>query len=220
MAAPLPRAQADADDRRLALSLVSVSRETEARLAAIVAELRRWQSAKNLVGAATLDRVWTRHVADSAQLFALAPGERWLDLGSGGGFPGLVIGALMAERGRGEIHLIEANGRKCAFLRSVAALTAIPAIVHQGRIEKLVHGFAGIDVVSARALAPLGQLFAWCDVLLRKGAIAIFPKGQDLDAELTVASKSWRIEADAVPSKTDSKARILVVRRLTRRVDP
>jgi 16S rRNA (guanine527-N7)-methyltransferase len=215
------------DDRRHALAMIPVSRETEATLDRIVAELRRWQNVHNLVGARTLEHVWTRHIADSAQLFALACAQagrghiRWLDLGSGGGFPGLVVAALMAERGTGEVHLLESNGRKCAFLKSVIRLTAIPGKVHEGRIEDLIAGFTGnIDVVSARALAPLPQLLDWSKDLLRTGALGIFPKGQDVEAELTSASKSWRMEMDMVPSRTDANGRILIVRRLNQRFDP
>ncbi len=108
------------DDRARALSLISVSRETEAAFETYVALLNRWQVAKNLVGGATLDTVWTRHIADSAQLFALAPNaRRWVDIGSGAGFPGLVI-AIMGREHELEVHLVESNGRKCAFLREVA----------------------------------------------------------------------------------------------------
>jgi 16S rRNA (guanine527-N7)-methyltransferase len=197
---------------REALEALAVSRETAERLRSYVAELARWQSVKNLVGPGTLNQVWTRHIADSAQLIRLAPeARRWLDLGSGAGFPGLVIAILLGEAG--EVHLVESNSRKCAFLRAAIRTTGANAIVHENRIEDVVGAFAGkADVVTARALAPLVRLLPMVKDLLRTGALGIFPKGQDLEAELTEATKSWRIDAEVVPSVTDRKAGILIVR--------
>jgi 16S rRNA (guanine527-N7)-methyltransferase len=199
-------------DANEVLRSLGVSRETGDRLRAYVAELERWQRVKNLVGPTTLDQVWTRHIADSAQLLRLAPtARRWLDLGSGAGFPGLVIAILLGDSG--DVHLVESNGRKCAFLRAAIRATGAKAIVHESRIEAIVADFAGqIDVVTARALAPLIRLLPMVKDLLRTGAMGIFPKGQDLDAELTEATKSWRISAEVVPSVTDCDAGILIVR--------
>ncbi|MBN9448553.1 MAG: 16S rRNA (guanine(527)-N(7))-methyltransferase RsmG [Bosea sp.] len=211
----------DNSDRLRGLSLTPVSRETEERLAILVAELERWQRAKNLVSTATLDEVWTRHIADSLQLFDHAPeARRWLDLGSGGGFPGLVLGIRLAEVG-GHIDLVESNARKCAFLRHAARLTGAAVTVHAARIEDAMPQFLGkVDVVTARALASLPLLLDWCKELLRTGAIGVFPKGQHLDAELTEASKYWKIQASTFPSVTDSAARILVIRNAQKRTDP
>lgn len=210
----------DNSDRQRGLSLTPVSRETEERLAVLVAELERWQRAKNLVSTATLDEVWTRHIADSLQLFDHAPeARRWLDLGSGGGFPGLVLGIRLAEIG-GHIDLVESNARKCAFLRHAARLTGAAVTVHAARIEDAMPQFLGkVDVVTARALAPLPLLLDWCKELLRTGVIGVFPKGQHLDAELTDASKYWKIQASTFPSVTDSAARILVIRNAQKRTD-
>lgn len=212
----------DKDGRAAALRLTPVSRETEERLALLVAELGRWQVAKNLVSSTTLADVWTRHIADSLQLATLAPDARnWLDLGSGGGFPGLVIAIAMIERGGGHVDLVESNSRKCAFLRHAARVTGAPASVHQARIADVIGDFSGrMDVVSARALAPLPQLLDWCNELLRTGAIGLFPKGQHLDAELTEASKYWKIQASTVSSVTDEAARILMVRSAEKRTAP
>ena len=212
----------DKNDRQRALSLTPVSRETEERLALLVAELGRWQAAKNLVSSATLADVWTRHIADSLQIFGLAEGrERWLDLGSGGGFPGLVIGICLAEQGRGRIDLVESNARKCAFLRHAARVTGAPVKVHAARIEDVIGDFTGkVDVVTARALAPLPQLLVWCEELLRTGTLGLFPKGQHLDAELTDSARYWKIQATTVSSVTDDAARILMVRSAERRADP
>lgn len=193
----------------------SVSRETWDRLAVLVHELRRWQKVKNLVGPSTLNDVWSRHIADSLQLFSMAPdARRWIDLGSGAGFPGIVLGILLAERGEGHIDLVESNSRKCAFLRHAIRVTGARAAVHDERIEDVIPRLSteGIEVVTARALAPLADLVRMSKELLRNGAIAVFPKGQDWETELTQMPKSWKITMDTYPSKIESRGRILVVR--------
>ena len=212
--------KADNPDRQHAFRLTPVSRETEQRLAVLVTELARWQQAKNLISGATLDEVWTRHVADSLQLLDHASqARRWLDLGSGGGFPGLVLGIQLAELG-GHIDLVESNARKCAFLRHAARLTGASVTVHNARIEDVVDGFAGkVEAVTARALAPLPLLLDWCKELLRTGVTGVFPKGQHLEAELTAAAKYWKIQATTFPSLTDSAAAILVISGAEKRAD-
>jgi 16S rRNA (guanine527-N7)-methyltransferase len=209
-------------DREAGLALLSVSRETEQLLDQYVALLTRWQGIKNLVGPSTLASVWTRHIADSAQLVALAPDARtWLDLGSGAGFPGLVVAILLRERPGFHVHLVESNGRKCAFLREVARSLRLPVTVHDGRIEAVLPRLGGpVDVVSARALAPLRELIGLTESLLTTGTPGLFPKGQDVGDELTGASKYWRIQASTVASRTDPKARIVVVTQVSRAVDP
>jgi 16S rRNA (guanine527-N7)-methyltransferase len=191
-------------------SAVDVSRETREKLQLLERELRRWQAIKNLVGPATLDRIWDRHIVDSLQLLDLAPEARtWLDLGSGAGFPGLVLAIAGAERGL-RVHLVESNSRKCAFLRHVVRLAGAPATIHEARLEAVIPGFVGqADVVSARALAALPLLLEWTEPLLKAGAIGIFPKGRDAEIELTEARKRWTFAADILPSQTDSEARIL-----------
>ena len=191
-----------------------VSRETGDKLALLAAELARWQAIKNLVGPGTLDQVWSRHIADSLQLVEIAPdAHAWLDLGSGAGFPGLVIAIAISGRAGARVDLVESNGRKCTFLRHAARVTGAPARVHEGRIETLVQSFPGkVDVVTARALASLPQLLGWAGELLKTGAIGLFPKGRDAAAELTEAEKSWRFNAELLPSRTDSQARIVRVR--------
>lgn len=202
------------DDPDQALAGFDVSRETRERLEALVAELRRWQQVKNLVGPETLKEVWHRHVADSLQLAALAPEARtWVDLGSGAGFPGLVLGIAAAERPGTVVHLVESNSRKCAYLRHAARVTGAAVKVHDARLETVIDGFQGqVDVVTARALAPLPQLLAWTEPLLRTGAIGLFPKGQDASSELTEARKSMRFNAEMFASRTDPRATILRVR--------
>ena len=191
-------------------STVDVSRETKEKLELLERELRRWQAIKNLVGPATLDRIWDRHIVDSLQLLDLAPEARtWLDLGSGAGFPGLVLAIAGAERGL-RVHLVESNSRKCAFLRHVVRLAGAPATIHEARLEAVIPGFIGrAEVVSARALAALPLLLEWTEPLLKAGAIGLFPKGRDAEIELTEARKRWTFAADILPSRTDSEARIL-----------
>lgn len=173
--------------------------------------LERWQKTTNLVAPDTLPTVWTRHVADSAQLVALAPPDArtWVDLGAGGGFPGLVVAAIL--EGRTACHLVESNGKKAAFLREAARTMGLAVAVHPVRAEHSPIDRA--DVVSARALAPLSTLLDLAGPLLKSGAIGLFPKGREAAAELTVAEKSWRFAASLHPSRTESDARVICVER-------
>jgi len=207
-----------AADRERALALLSVSRETVVRLEVLIELLLKWQRITHLIAASTVPNVWTRHVADSLQLVELAPEARiWVDLGSGGGFPGLVIACALAQTPDARVHLVESNAKKAAFLREAVRLTQAPAVVHPTRIENFVESFdESADVVTARALAPLKVLLDQSCRLLERGGQGIFPKGQDVEAELTEAAKYWNMEASLVPSRTDSKGRIVTVRALQR----
>jgi 16S rRNA (guanine527-N7)-methyltransferase len=202
------------DDRARALALVPVSRETVARLERFVALLLDWQSRMNLIAASTVPRLWTRHIADSLQLLAILPqARRWADLGSGAGFPGVPIACALADQSSAEVHLIESNKKKAAFLREAVRVTEAPALVHAERVADFARGFRGrFDVVTARALAPLPELLSIAYPLLKSGAQGLFPKGQDVDAELTDATKCWSIQASFVPSRTDPKSRIVMIR--------
>ena len=204
------------DDKARALALVPVSRETEARLDSFVDALLRWQSKVNLVAPSTLPELWTRHIADSLQLLAMAPQAGvWADLGSGGGFPGMPIACALAGQTGARVHLIESNVKKAAFLRAAIRATAAPAVVHQERIEKFGETCAeAVQVVTARALAPLKTLCVQAFPFVAKGAIALFPKGQDVEAELTDAAKYWRIQASRVPSRTSPDGSVVVIRAL------
>ena len=203
-----------AADRARAFALVPVSRETTARLDRFTALLLDWQSRINLIAASTVPVLWTRHIADSLQLLAIAPDARkWVDLGSGGGFPGVPIACALAERGSAEVHLIESNKKKAAFLREAVRITGAPAIVHAVSISDFCQSFRGaLDAVTARALAPLPELLSIAYPLLKKGPQGVFPKGQDVKAELTEAAKCWSIQASLVPSRTDPKSRVVVIR--------
>ena len=201
-------------DRARALALVPVSRETVARLDRFVALLLDWHGRMNLIAASTVPVLWTRHIADSLQLLAIAPAARkWADLGSGAGFPGLPIACALADQKATEVHLIESNKKKAGFLREAVRVTGAPAIVHAERVADFAHGFAGaLEVVTARAVAPLPELLSIAYPLLKSGAQGLFPKGQDVEAELTQATKCWSIQASFVPSRTDPKSRIVVIR--------
>jgi len=206
-------------DWALAQKLVPVSRETLARLDQIVGLLLEWQKTRNLIAASTIPQIWTRHIADSLQLLALAPEAKiWVDLGSGGGFPGLVLACALAETPGAKVHLVESSGKKCAFLQAVIQAGGLPAEVHCQRIEDFIPAFPGkLDVVTARALAPLPKLLALAYPLLKRGARGLFLKGQDVAVELTEASKCWTIRHTLVPSRTDARARIVIVESLESR---
>lgn len=191
--------------------------ETLARLDAFVALLRRWNPAVNLVARSTLATLWWRHIADSAQLLPLAPpgARRWADLGSGAGFPGLVV-VILAAATRPELRvaLVESDGRKAAFLAAALRTTGVAADLHVARAEALAPLAA--DVVSARALAPLGQLFALARRHLAAGGVAMFPKGAAHGAELAEALASCPAAVHNHPSRTEPDAVILEVRGLAR----
>ena len=208
-----------AADRALALTLTPVSRETTSRLDNFVELLLPWAQHTNLIARSTIPKVWTRHVADSLQLLALAPEAKcWVDLGSGAGFPGIVIACALAGQPGAAVHLVESTGKKAAFLREAVNHLQLPAVVHAVRIEDFVKNFkVRPDVVCARALAPLDELLTLAQPLLNTGAQGLFPKGQDVEGELTRATKYWNIDAELVPSKTSPESRIVIVRGLRRR---
>lgn len=206
-------------DRARALAIAPVSRETEARLDRFVALLLDWQRHTNLIASSTEPVLWTRHIADSLQLLDLATDAKiWVDLGSGGGFPGLVIACALADRPGAEVHLVESTGKKASFLREAIQATGAPGTVHAERIAGFAkHAPSHIDVVTARALAPLPKLLGEAYPLLKRGALGLFPKGQDVATELTDAAKCWSVQSRLVQSRTDPNAKIVVVQKLTPR---
>ncbi len=208
-----------AADKAAALALTPVSRETEARLDRYVALLLEWQAKTNLVAPSTLPNLWTRHVSDSLQLLSLAPtAKSWVDLGSGGGFPGVVLACALAETPGTQIHLVERIAKKAAFLREAIRVTASPGTVHLADIGDTVDRIAGpIDCVTARALAPLHQLIGFADPWVKKGARALFLKGQDVEAELTEATKYWIIEPKLHASRTGGQGWIVELGSIERR---
>jgi 16S rRNA (guanine527-N7)-methyltransferase len=173
-----------AADRARALELTPVSRETIDRLDRFVETLLAWQATTNLIAPSTVPHLWTRHVADSLQLLAFASDARiWVDVGSGGGFPGLVLACALADRADGRVELVESNAKKAAFLREAIRASGARAAVHAERIEGFVGRYRGAPhVVTCRALAPLDILLGWIAPLMKRGAQALLLKGQDLEA--------------------------------------
>jgi 16S rRNA (guanine527-N7)-methyltransferase len=201
-----------------------VSRETLDRLDRYAALLERWNRAINLIARGGLADLWRRHMLDSAQLWPLLPllqgrSRRILDLGSGAGFPGLVLAIMGASEGVGvsergvEVHLVEVDRRKAAFLREAARITGASVTLHVQRIESLVP--FPVDAVTARACAPLPRLLDYAAPFLRQKQpgesppIGLFLKGRDVDRELTEARKKWKMQAELVPSRTDVAAKIV-----------
>lgn len=197
--------------------IVEVDDVARDRLAAYVDLVRKWQTAKNLVAPAALDVLWSRHVADSAQALAALPeARRWVDIGSGAGFPGLVTAILIANDPQAEVHLVESNQRKAAFLRTVARELSLPVTVHPDRIESFAQRYAdrlgSIDAVSARALASLPKLLDLAGPFLVRGATGVFHKGQDFASELAETTQSWAFDLLQHQSKTDPGGTIAVLR--------
>lgn len=206
-------------DKAAALALTPVSRETEERLDRYVNLLVEWQAKTNLVSPSTLPTLWTRHVADSLQLLALAPKARtWIDLGSGGGFPGVVLACAMAEHDGAMVHLVERNAKKAAFLREALRITNAAGTIHLADIGDYVDSFsAPVDCVTARALAPLHMLLDYVEPLMKHGAKALFLKGQDVESELTEATKYWNINPHLHPSRTGGQGWIVELETIERR---
>jgi 16S rRNA (guanine527-N7)-methyltransferase len=195
---------------------VLISPEVREKLIVYADLLVKWQKQINLISASTVADLWRRHFADSLQLPPLA-GEwvNWVDLGSGGGFPGMVV-AIAAAGGDRVTHLIEADKRKAAFLREVSRETLASTVVHVGRIERILPELSNqvhFDVVSARALAPLDKLLAYARPVLEKGAVGLFLKGKGLAKELTAAAAGGSVNFTFSRSLTDAEAQIVVVRR-------
>jgi 16S rRNA (guanine527-N7)-methyltransferase len=183
----------------------NVSRETLARLSLYLALLERWQKRINLVGGRTLEDPWRRHILDSAQLVGLIEGPVLIDLGSGAGLPGLILAILRPDL---EVHLIESDARKCAFLREAARETAASATIHTTRVEAVAPFRA--DTVVARALAPLPQLLPLAARFTPR--VCVFSKGEEVEQELTESRKDWKFDLERVPSRSDPRGVILRLR--------
>ncbi len=181
--------------------------------------LSEWQAKTNLVAPSTLPNLWTRHISDSLQLVALAPSAKtWADFGSGGGFPGVVLACAMAEVSGAMVHLVERNAKKAAFLREALRVTNAPGTVHTADIGDSVDtAIGGVDCVTARAVAPLHQLIGFAERLVKQGAKALFLKGQDVEAELTEATKYWNIKPRLHSSRTGGNGWIVELDHIERR---
>jgi 16S rRNA (guanine527-N7)-methyltransferase len=198
---------------------LDVSRETIADLTLYADLLARWQNAKNLIAPGEFPHLWRRHFLDSYQLHLLFPGARhWLDLGSGAGFPGLVT-AIALKRAGGHVTLVESNHRKAAFLREAARQLQIPVTVRAERVDSVVKQWAEpLDMISARAFAPFGELCAHLHPLINRGARAALLKGRDFWSELKEASLSWAIDLVEHPSMVAADSVIVEVRGLEPRI--
>lgn len=196
----------------------AVSRETIEKLSTYEALLRQWQKTINLVAPSTLDHIWSRHFADSAQLFALAPpdAKRWLDLGSGAGFPGLVLAIMLAGRDGAKVTLVESDTRKAAFLGEVARRTGASVDIRPERIEKFATQtkLQPVDVITARALAPLPRLLELAAPAFSPQTLGLFLKGREAEAEVDAAREEWAFESTLQPSLTDAGGRIVLIRAL------
>ena len=193
---------------------MSASQVMAERLDTYLDILGRWRKITNLVSESTFSEVWMRHFADSQQLRALAPDAlRWLDMGSGAGFPGMVIAIELADTPGAEVHCVESDQRKCAFLRAVAAATGAPARIHAKRVEALdVANIPDIQAVTARAFAPLPQLIDHARPWLQRGALGIFPRGRTAGAQVETLETIPQFQIETFPSKIDPDARIIRVR--------
>jgi 16S rRNA (guanine527-N7)-methyltransferase len=177
--------------------------------------LADWNGRMNLVGASTLDAFWSRHAWDSAQLLRYAPDAlTWADLGAGAGLPGVVLAILAKDRPGFHVHLVESMAKRCRFLSEAVTLLALPATVHNTRAEDLT---LSVDVVTARACAPLPRLLGYAQPYFRKGATGLFLKGQDVASEIEEATRYWVFKADSLPSLSDPRGHVLRVRNLRAR---
>lgn len=196
----------------------NVSRETLARIETFMSEFRRWAARINLAAPSTLPHLWERHVVDSAQLVGITPqARRWLDLGSGGGFPGAIVAILMGEHSGGSAVLVESNAKKAAFLRTALGLAGAPAQVEQARIESCRAADSDFDVVTARALAPLDDLLALASPWLARGATGLFHKGRDYRRELQESRDGWDYDLLEHRSVADPESVVLEIRNLRRK---
>ena len=204
------------DGPRAFQAAFDVSRETMERLETYAALLAKWQETINLVAPSTLDDIWHRHFADSAQLLRLAPenARTWVDLGSGAGFPGLLLAIMLAETSpESKVTLIESDSRKCAFLREVARQTAVPVDIVAERIETAANRsrFDSVDVVTARALAPLERLFAYMVPIFSSKSKALLLKGKASEDEIEQAGRTWKFHVERRRSLTEPEASVLVI---------
>jgi 16S rRNA (guanine527-N7)-methyltransferase len=213
-----------ADSIEAVEAIVSLSRETAERLSAFVALIRKWQPAENLISGKTLPEIWRRHVADCAQLVPLFPdSHRWMDVGTGAGFPGMVIAILLADTESAHVHLVESNRRKCAFLRQAIHATGAAASVHEARAEDVIGGWDlarnPVDRVVARAVASLGDLLAMTAPLIEAGVPAAFMKGEDSDVEIAAACRSWEFDLVRHASRIGGRGVILDIAHARRKAE-
>jgi len=209
------KAKDRAGDRETALQLAPSLRAYAREFEIYESLLRKWQKSINLVAESTLEELWTRHFADSAQIREFFPSiEHWVDLGSGAGFPGMVLAICLKDHAEAKVHLIESDQRKAAFLRAVSRETGAAAEIHVGRIENELPLITGPAAgVTARALAPMPQLIEWSRELLLKNVKGVFLKGEDWATELTGSSAADSFQILTLQSRTHSSGRIIALAR-------
>jgi 16S rRNA (guanine527-N7)-methyltransferase len=180
------------------------------------AMLYEWNERMNLVGPTALSNFWLRHAYDSAQLFHVEPSAlRWADIGAGAGFPGLILAILLKSSAGAQVHLIESMAKRVRFLAEVSDKLKLPTPIHHARAED-IRAPKGLEIITARACAPLPRLLGYTEHLFRAGARGVFLKGRDVESELTEARLNWKFEAELLPSQSDSSGRIVRIERLSR----
>jgi 16S rRNA (guanine527-N7)-methyltransferase len=214
MSVAAPPEAAPALDAAGFAALTGATPEQVAMLERYRALLAEWNEKMNLVGPATLEVFWSRHAWDSAQILPLAPDAlRWADLGTGAGLPGVVLAILGKGRTGFHVELVDSLAKRCRFLQAVVDELGLPATVRNARAEALD---LAVDVVTARACAPLVRLLGYAEPYLRRGATGLFLKGQDVASEMEEATRYWEFDADILPSRSDPRGRVVQVRRLRR----
>jgi 16S rRNA (guanine527-N7)-methyltransferase len=210
----------EASAQALLSSSIGASRETLDRFRVYQALLERWAPRINLVGASTLPNFWSRHILDSAQILPLAPESAlsWVDFGSGAGFPGLVLSALLVDRPNASMRLIEASAKRCAFLREAARAMETQVEIIQAKLEDVTP--SPCDVITARAFTSLDRLIAYAVPWLHDQSQALFPKGEEVEAEIAEASTRWQFQSIVYPSISDSRGCVVKISNCHPRVGP
>ena len=212
--APPDRMTVDVTDAASFAAATNAGPQAIADLERYRSYLAEWNEKMNLIGPATLDTFWSRHAWDSAQILPLAPDAlTWADLGTGAGLPGIVLAIMQKDRPGFHVHLVDSLTKRCRFLNEVVCGLQLPATVHNSRAEDLS---LTVDIVTARACAPLSRLLGYAQPYVKRGAQALFLKGQEVASELEDAARTWDFEADVSPSLSDARGRIVRVRRLGR----
>jgi len=209
--APVPPEVTDAASFQAASGATDAQMGDLERFRALLSD---WNEKMNLVGPSAMDAFWPRHAWDSAQLLKIEFAAKvWADLGAGAGFPGLVLAILLKDTPGAEVHLVESMAKRCRFLEAVVGTLNLPAKVHNARAESLS---LNVEVVTARACAPMVKLLGFARPYLRGGAVGLFLKGQDVASELTEATKCWKFDADLIQSLSGSEGQIVRVKGLSR----
>lgn len=201
----------------------TVSRETRQRLTVFHDLLVQWQARINLIAPSTVGQIWSRHILDSVQIHqSLEGADDVVDIGSGAGFPGMVIAILLAEKGKGRVHMVESNGKKCAFLNAAIRQTGVREsgvdvqVINQ-RIEKALPYLSPPQIITARALASLNDLLSLSQDYLKSGTIGVFPKGRDHAAEIAEAQRHWAFEFTKSQSRLEDGSVVLKISALKAR---